>query len=270
MCREFSVIFRRYGTSTALITIVGFDRTNARGKLKLRTSKSPSKGKSKCPTLEVHRKSRQESKRLLAPAGRPRRPSPHDIPHMSSSSGGGEGEEESAAVVEFAFGADGAAVGEHDVLGDGEAESGAAGFAGAGLVDAVKALEEARKMLGRNAGAEILNIKFNPEFDAAFGGTRAEQNTSARAAVLHGVVDKIRKVVPAAWRYARWEPAPAGCAPPAARGSRTWRANPCHARCPGPRWVPLMDNIPSWRSPGFQRRRHYAPHRARPSGPIAV
>src|ERR1019366_2456211 len=112
---------------------------------------------------------------------------------MSSSSGGGEGEEESAAVVEFAFGADGAAVGEHDVLGDGEAESGAAGFAGAGLVDAVKALEEARKMLGRNAGAEILNIKFNPEFDAAFGGTRAEQNTSARAAVLHGVVDKIRK-----------------------------------------------------------------------------
>ena len=33
----------------------------------------------------------------------------------------GEGEQESAAVVEFAFGADGAAVGEHDVFGDREA-----------------------------------------------------------------------------------------------------------------------------------------------------
>ena len=39
--------------------------------------------------------------------------------------GGGEGEEEGGAVSQFAFGADGAAVGEHDVLGDGEAEAGA-------------------------------------------------------------------------------------------------------------------------------------------------
>src|ERR1700690_4006910 len=56
--------------------------------------------------------------------------------------GGGEREQEGAAVAEFAFGADRATVGEHDVFGDGEAESGAAGFAGAGFVDAIEALEK--------------------------------------------------------------------------------------------------------------------------------
>ena len=45
---------------------------------------------------------------------------------------------------EFAFGADGAAVGEHDVLGDGKAEASASGLAGTGLVDAIKALKETR------------------------------------------------------------------------------------------------------------------------------
>ncbi len=73
-------------------------------------------------------------------------------------------------MAEFAFGADGAAVGEHDVLGDGEAEAGAAGFAGAGFVDAVEAFEEARQMLGGDAGAEILHVKFDSEFDAALAG----------------------------------------------------------------------------------------------------
>src|SRR5258708_37218118 len=82
-------------------------------------------------------------------------------PSFDEHLGGGEGEEEGAAVAEFAFGADGAAVGEHDVFGDGETEAGAAGFAGAGLVDAVEALEEAGQVLGGNAGAEILHIKFD-------------------------------------------------------------------------------------------------------------
>ena len=36
---------------------------------------------------------------------------------------GGEGEEERAAVGQFAFGTDGAAVREHDVLGDGQAKA---------------------------------------------------------------------------------------------------------------------------------------------------
>ena len=96
-------------------------------------------------------------------------------------------------MVEFAFGADGTTVGEHDVLGDGEAEAGAAGFAGAGFVDAVEAFEEARQMLGGNARAEILNIKFNPEFDATLGRARTQQDASASAAVLHRVVDQVGK-----------------------------------------------------------------------------
>ena len=52
---------------------------------------------------------------------------------------------------------------QHDVLGDGEAEAGASGFAGAGFVDAIEAFEEARQVLGGNAGAEIAHV----EFDAA-------------------------------------------------------------------------------------------------------
>src|SRR5438128_1197853 len=106
---------------------------------------------------------------------------------MSLGSGGGEGEQEGGAVVEFALGADGASVGQHDVLGDGEAQAGASGFAGAGFVDAVEAFEEARDMFGGNAGAEILHV----EFDAAEGGTRAQDDASAGAAVLHGIVDKV-------------------------------------------------------------------------------
>ena len=66
-------------------------------------------------------------------------------------------------MVEFAFGADGAAVGEHDVLGDGEAEAGAAGFAGTRFVDAIEAFEKARQMFGGDAGAEILHIEFDAD-----------------------------------------------------------------------------------------------------------
>src|SRR5258708_33506470 len=68
-------------------------------------------------------------------------------PSFDEHLGDGEGEEAGAAVAEFAFGADGAAVGEHDVFGDSEAEAGAAGFAGAGFVDSVEAVEEARQVV---------------------------------------------------------------------------------------------------------------------------
>jgi len=81
-------------------------------------------------------------------------------------------------VCEFAFGADGATVGEHDVFSDSEAEAGAAGFAGASFVDAVEALEEARKMLRSNAGAEILHEKFH----SVGNGAGAEDDASARSA----------------------------------------------------------------------------------------
>src|ERR1700722_5956326 len=100
-----------------------------------------------------------------------------------------EGEQESAAVVECALGTDGATVGEHDVLGDSEAEAGAAGFARSRFVDAIEALEKARKMLGGDARAEILHV----EFDSTAGGAGAENDATTRAPVLHGIVDEIRK-----------------------------------------------------------------------------
>ena len=64
-------------------------------------------------------------------------------------------------MIEFALGADGAAVSQHDVFGDGQSQAGAAGFAGAGLVYAVEALEQARQVLGGNARTEILNIELD-------------------------------------------------------------------------------------------------------------
>src|SRR6266404_7621726 len=95
--------------------------------------------------------------------------------HFSFRSGGGQSEEKGGAVAKIAFGADGAAVGQHDVLRDGEGEAGAAGFAGARFVDAIKTFEETRQMFGGDAGAEILHIEFDSEFDPAFGGARAQQ-----------------------------------------------------------------------------------------------
>ncbi len=90
---------------------------------------------------------------------------------------------------EFAFGADGAAVGEHDVFGDGEAEAGASGFAGAGFVDAIEALEEARKVLGGDAGAEILH----EEFHGVGNGAGPEHDSSAGGTVLQGIVNQVGK-----------------------------------------------------------------------------
>jgi hypothetical protein len=108
------------------------------------------------------------------------RPSFHEL-------GGGEGEEEDGAVGQFAFGADGAAVGEHDVFGDGEAEAGASGFAGAGFVDAVEAFEEAREVFGGDAGSEVLN----EEFDGVRDGAGAEDDASAGGSVFEGVFDEV-------------------------------------------------------------------------------
>ena len=96
-------------------------------------------------------------------------------------------------MVEFAFGADGAAVGERDVFGDGQSEAGAAGFTGTGFVDAVEAFEQARQVFGGDAGSEILNVEFDSEFDSAPGGAGAEGDASAGTSVFHGIVNQVGK-----------------------------------------------------------------------------
>ena len=90
---------------------------------------------------------------------------------------------------EFAFGADGAAVGNHDVFGDSQPKAGASGLAGAGFIDTIETFEEARQVFGSDAGAEILDI----EFDGVGNGARAEHDSSAGSAVLQGIVDEIGK-----------------------------------------------------------------------------
>ena len=73
----------------------------------------------------------------------------------------GQGEVELRAVAEFALSPEAATVSLEDVLDDGEAEAGAAGFAGAGLVNAVKPLEDAMEVFRGDAGAKILHSEFN-------------------------------------------------------------------------------------------------------------
>ena len=90
---------------------------------------------------------------------------------------------------QFAFGADGAAVGEHDVLGDGETEASASGFAGAGFVDAVEAFEQAGEMLGGDAGAEVSD----KEFHGVRNGAGAENDASSGWAVFQRIVDQVGK-----------------------------------------------------------------------------
>ena len=68
-------------------------------------------------------------------------------------------------MSEFAFRADRSAVREDDMFGDSEAETCAAGFAGAGFIHAIEALEEARQMFGGDAGAKVLYVKFDAEFN---------------------------------------------------------------------------------------------------------
>lgn len=81
---------------------------------------------------------------------------------------------------QFAFGADGTAVGQHDVLGNSQAEAGSSGFAGASLIDAIEAFEEAREVLGGNACAEILDA----EFDGVGNRAGTEDDASAGSSVF--------------------------------------------------------------------------------------
>jgi len=108
---------------------------------------------------------------------------------MEDDLGRGERKQEHRAVGEFAFSADGAAVGQHDVFGDGEAEAGSSGLAGAGFIHAIEAFEEAWKMLGGDTSAEILHTKF----DGVGKLAGAENDASAGRAVFQGVVDEVRE-----------------------------------------------------------------------------
>ncbi len=78
-------------------------------------------------------------------------------------------------------------MGADDVLGYGEAEAGASGFAGAGFVDAIEAFEEAWQMFRRNARAKVAH----EEFHAMVGGTRPEFDARAGTPILHRVVDQV-------------------------------------------------------------------------------
>src|SRR4051812_2479865 len=99
----------------------------------------------------------------------------------------GQGEAEDGLLWRLALGAQLASVGEHDVLGDGEAEAGAARLARTGLVHAVEALEEARQVLGRNALAVVANV----ELDGASLLARAHLHTLSPGTVFQGVVHEV-------------------------------------------------------------------------------
>lgn len=103
----------------------------------------------------------------------------------------GEGEAEGGALAGIAFGPDFAAMGLDDVLHDGEAETGAALFAGSRGIHAVEAFEDAVQGFAGDAGSVV----GDPEFGA--GGTGiglgANGDAAAGAAVLDGVVDEVEK-----------------------------------------------------------------------------
>src|SRR6266849_5715374 len=99
----------------------------------------------------------------------------------------GDGEVELRAAADFAFDPDAAAMHFDDVLGDGEAEAGAAELAGARGVDAIEALEDARLVGGGDADAGI----GDGEDDFGVAGFGADRNLAARERVLRGVVEQI-------------------------------------------------------------------------------
>ena len=77
------------------------------------------------------------------------------------------------------------------MLGDREAEAGAAQLAAARLVDAIKALEEARQVLSGNAGAVVAHVDLDPP-----RRPRAPRLTSLPAGVFDGVVDQTLEDAP--------------------------------------------------------------------------
>ncbi len=94
---------------------------------------------------------------------------------------------ESRAAADFAFDPDAAAMHFDDVLGDGEAQAGAAQLAGARGVDAIEALKDARLIGSGNADAGI----GDGEDDFGVARFRADHDLTARERVLRGIVEQI-------------------------------------------------------------------------------
>src|SRR5438552_18313967 len=88
-------------------------------------------------------------------------------------------------VVEFAFGADSAAVSEHDVLGDRQSQTRATGFARAGFVHTIEALEQARQALDADARAGVAHGALGN----AIPRPRSQHDTTPGPATPSGIVD---------------------------------------------------------------------------------
>ena len=74
-----------------------------------------------------------------------------------------------------------------DPFRDGEAEAGAAGVAGAGLVGAVEAFEDVGEVVGSDAEAGV----FDGEEGAVVGGRESDGDAAAGPVVADGVGDEV-------------------------------------------------------------------------------
>src|SRR5450432_2552867 len=95
-----------------------------------------------------------------------------------------DGKMKSGADTDFAFDPDAATVGFDQVFGDGQAQAGAARFAGAGGIDAIETFEDTRLIGLRNADARVGNGQ--DHFITA--GVGAQDDLAIRQSVLDGVV----------------------------------------------------------------------------------
>ena len=99
----------------------------------------------------------------------------------------GEKHADGGAAAELAFGADRAAVQQHDVLHDREAEPGAAEFTTARLVRAVESLENARHVGLANADAFIGDADVN----AVAFHLRAHRDGAAALRIFDRVIEQV-------------------------------------------------------------------------------
>src|SRR5205823_344708 len=88
-----------------------------------------------------------------------------------------------------AFDVDGAAVGLDNVLHDGEAQPRATHFAGAGAIDTVEALKDARLVFQRDADAVVGDF----DGDHAVGSGGRQPDFSAVTGVFDGIVDEVEE-----------------------------------------------------------------------------
>src|ERR1043165_1534109 len=95
--------------------------------------------------------------------------------------------EEGGSVSNGAFHAHGTSVVQHDVLYDRQAQAGAAAFARAGFIHAIKTLEDSREMLRSDAGAEVAHEEFN----AVFVLVCPDDNFLTIPRIAQGIADEV-------------------------------------------------------------------------------